>query len=156
MRNELIRDIFWGLVMLFIQLALFRHLQIFGIQADLVLIYCLYQINKRSRTSALLLCASFGLLQDAFLDLWGMNLFSKTLTAYILSYIIRTTEEVRMPAIQVFASVLVSSFLHNLIFLLLAYFSESYSASVIFWRLLLGSSIYTAMVATLLQLFKKA
>lgn len=156
MRNDIIRDIFWGLFMLFMQLAVFRHLQIFGIQADLVLIYCLYQINRRDRTRAILLAASVGFLQDAFLDLWGMNLFSKTLTVYILSYIIRATEEVRMPTIQVFAAVFISSFLHNLIFLLLAYFSESYSANVIFWRLLLGSSIYTATIATLLHLVKKA
>jgi len=155
MRNELLRDIFWGLFMLFMQLAVFRHLQIFGIQADVVLIYCLYQINRRNRTTALLLAAGVGLLQDAFLDLWGMNLFSKTLTVYILSYIIRATEEVRMPTVQVFAAVLASSFLHNLIFLLLAYFSESYSANVIFWSLLLGSSLYSAMIATLLHLFKK-
>jgi rod shape-determining protein MreD len=155
MRNELLRDIFWGLFMLFMQLAVFRHLQIFGIQADVVLIYCLYQINRRNRTTALLLAAGVGLLQDAFLDLWGMNLFSKTLTVYILSYIIRATEEVRMPTVQVFAAVFASSFLHNLIFLLLAYFSESYSANVIFWSLLLGSSLYSAMIATLLHLFKK-
>jgi rod shape-determining protein MreD len=155
MRGEFVRDIFWGFLFLLLQLAVFRHLSIFGMQIDAVLIYCLFQVNRRSRTSAILTCAFFGLMQDAFLDLWGLHLFSKTLTAYILTFIVRTTEEVRMPTIMVLLAVLLSTILHNLIFLGVAYFSESYAVQVLFWQHLIGSSIYTAIVATLLHLFHR-
>jgi rod shape-determining protein MreD len=155
MRGEFVRNIFWGFLFLLLQLAVFRHLSIFGMQIDAVLIYCLFQVNRRSRTSAILTCAFFGLMQDAFLDLWGLHLFSKTLTAYILTFIVRTTEEVRMPTIMVLLAVLLSTILHNLIFLGVAYFSESYAVQVLFWQHLIGSSIYTAIVATLLHLFHR-
>jgi len=155
MRGEFVRNIFWGFLFLLLQLAVFRHLSIFGMQIDAVLIYCLFQVNRRSRTSAILTCAFFGLMQDAFLDLWGLHLFSKTLTAYILTFIVRTTEEVRMPTIMVLLAVLLSTILHNLIFLGVAYFIESYAVQVLFWQHLIGSSIYTAIVATLLHLFHR-
>jgi rod shape-determining protein MreD len=155
MRGELVRDILWGFVFLFLQLAIFRHLSIFGLQIDAVLIYCLFQVNRRDRTAAILMCAFFGLMQDAFLDLWGLNLFSKTFTAYVLTFFVRATEEVRMPTIQVFLAVFLASILHNLVFLGVAYFSESYAIRVLFWQHLFGSSLYTAIVATLLHLFHR-
>ncbi len=155
MRGELVRDILWGFLFLFLQLAIFRHLSIFGMQIDAVLIYCLFQINRRNRATAILLCAFFGLMQDVFLDLWGLNLFSKTLTAYILTFFVRVTEEVRMPTIQVFLAVLLATILHNLVFLGVAYFSERYAIQVFFWQHLFGSSLYTAVVATLLHLFHR-
>jgi rod shape-determining protein MreD len=155
MRGELVRDILWGFLFLLLQLAVFRHLSIFSMQIDAVLIYCLFQINRRDRTTAILTCAFFGLMQDAFLDLWGLNLFAKTLTAYILTFFVRATEEVRMPTIQVFLAVFLASILHNLVFLSVAYFSESYAVQVLFWQHLFGSSFYTAVVATLLHLFHR-
>lgn len=155
MRGELVRDLMWGFFFLLLQLALFRHLSMFGMQIDAVLIYCLYQVNRREHTTAILTCAFFGLMQDAFLDLWGLNLFSKTLTAYILTYFVRATEEVRMPTIQVFLAVLLATILHNLIFLGVAYFSEGHAIQVVFWQHLIGSSLYTAVVATLLHLFHR-
>lgn len=156
MRGELLRDLFWGLVFLILQLILFRHLSIFNIQVDAVLIYCLFQINKRDRTSAILICALFGLLQDSLLDLWGLNLFAKTLTAYILTFIVNATDEVRMPTIQVLGAVFLSCLLHNSIFLSVAYFSESHAVSVVFWEMLIGNSLYTAIVASLIHLFKRS
>ena len=155
MRGELLRDLLWGLLFLFLQLAVFRHLSIFGMQIDAVLIYCLYLVNRRDRTTAIMMCAFLGLSQDAFLDLWGLNLFSKTLTAYVLTFFVRATEEVRMPTIQVFLAISVANILHNLIFLMVAHFSESHAVNVIFWRHLIGSSIYTATVGTLMHLFHR-
>jgi rod shape-determining protein MreD len=155
MRGELVRDIFWGFLFLLLQMAVFRHLSIFGMQIDAVLIYCLFQVNRRNRTAAILTCAFFGLMQDAFLDLWGLHLFSKTLTAYILTFFVRTTEEVRLPTIQVLLAVLLATIMHNFIFLGVAYFSESYAVQVLFWQHLFGSSIYTAVVATLLHMFHR-
>lgn len=155
MRGELVRDILWGFVFLLLQLVVFRHLSIFGMQIDAVLIYCLFQVNRRNRATSILTCAFFGLMQDAFLDLWGLNLFSKTLTAYVLTFFVRATEEVRMPTIQVFLAVFLACILHNLAFLGVAYFSENYAVQVLFWQHLLGSSLYTSVVATLLHLFHR-
>lgn len=155
MRGELMRNIVWGFLFILLQVAVFRHLSIFGMQIDVVLIYCLFQVNSRSSTAAILTCAFFGLMQDAFLDLWGLHLFSKTLTAYILTFFVRTTDEVRMLTIQVFLTVLLATIIHNFIFLGVAYFSESHAVQVLFWQHLFGSSIYTAIVATLLYIFNR-
>lgn len=155
MRGELMRNIVLGFLFILLQVAVFRHLSIFGMQIDVVLIYCLFQVNRRSRTAAILICAFFGLMQDAFLDLWGLHLFSKTLTAYILTFFVRTTDEVRMLTIQVFLTVLLATIIHNFIFLGVAYFSESHAVQVLFWQHLFGSSIYTAIVATLLYIFNR-
>lgn len=155
MRGELLRDLFWGLVFLLLQIVILRHLSIFGMSVDGVLIYCLWIINRRERTSAILIAALFGLLQDAFLDLWGLNLFAKTLTAYILTFIVKATDEVRMPTVQVFGAVFLASILHNLIFLGVAFFSESHAVNAVFWRILLGDSLYTAVAAVLIHIFKR-
>lgn len=156
MTRELIRDIVWGFIFLALQLLVFRQLTIFGAEIDAVLIFCMWQISRRNGTSAILICAFFALLQDIFLDVWGLNLFAKTMTVYILHFFVKVTDNVNLPPVQVLAASFLTAVLHNLIFLGIAYFSEIHAVHSVFWRWLLANSLYTASAAALFYLFKQS
>ncbi len=151
-----LRDLLYGLLFLILQLVLIRQLTVFGLQADIVFIYCLYLLSRRDRTTVILLAALLGLTQDALLDLWGFNLISKTLSVYLLTFIIRNSEEIKMPNQQVFLAVFFAFILHNFIYLMIAYFSGNHAIAVAFWKTLLGNSLYSGFIATLLYLLKKS
>lgn len=154
MNTERLKYIGIGLGFLLIQVVLFRHLRIYHMQPDLVLIFLIWYISKQDRTSALLMAAGLGFFQDALLDLWGLNMFSKTLLTFIGYNFIPKSSNVRLLIGQVFITVLIASLVHNLIFLGLNSLILNYSAESIFWRHWIGSSIYTATVAGFIHLFR--
>lgn len=154
MNSERIRDFGIGLGFIVIQIVLFRHLKVFQMQPDLVLIFLLWLMVRRDRTSVLILAAILGFTQDALLDLWGLNMFSKVLTAFIGYNLIPKSSEGRLLLGQVFLTVLIASLIHNLIFLGLSGIMELYSAEIIFWRQWIGNGLYTAVVASFMQLFR--
>lgn len=154
MNYERLKDFAWGLGFIAVQILLFRHLKVFQMQPDLVLIFVLWLMIRRDRTSVIILAASLGLLQDALLDLWGLNMFAKVLTAFIGFNLIPKGSEGRLLIGQVFLTVFIAAILHNLIFLGLSGIMEVYSAEVLFWRQWIGNSIYTAVVASFIQLFR--
>lgn len=151
-----LRDLLFGLLFLLLQFLLIRQLTVFGLQTDVIFIYCLYLLNRRDRTTVILLAALLGLAQDALLDLWGFNVISKTLSVYLLTFIVRNTEELKMPTQQVFLAVFLAFVLHNFIYLMIAYFSGNHAIAVSFWKTLLGNSLYSGFIATLLYLLKKS
>lgn len=154
MNPERLRNIGIGLVFLLLQITLFRHLKIYQVQPDLILIYLIWYMSRSDRTSALLMGASLGFLQDAMLDLWGLNMFSKTLLIFIsYNFIPRNTKKQLLTG-QVFLSVLLVGLLHNLIFLGLNLLIENYTAEIYFWRQLFGNSLYTASIAGIIYLFR--
>lgn len=154
MNPERIKHIGLGIVFLLMQIVLFRHLKIFQMQPDLVLIFLVWYMARQDRTSALLMAAGLGFLQDALLDLWGLNMFSKTLLIFMsYNFIPRGTKK-RLLVGQVFLTILITGLLHNLIFLGLNGLIQNYTAEFFFWRHLIGNSIYTAVVASFIQLFR--
>lgn len=154
MNTERLKDFGVGLGFVALQIVMFRHLKIFEMQADLVLIYILWLITSRDRTSCLMIAAGLGFCQDALLDLWGLNMFSKTLLTFVVYNFIPKRSEVRLLIGQIFLTVFIASVVHNIIFLGLSFLMESYSAELIFWRQWLGSAVYTAVVASFIQLFR--
>lgn len=154
MNPERFKHIGLGIVFLLMQMVLFRHLKIFQIQPDLVLIFLIWYMARKDRTSALLMAAGLGFLQDAMLDLWGLNMFSKTLLIFLSYNFIPRGSKKRLLVGHVFLTVLIAGLLHNLIFLGLNGLIQSYTAEIFFWRQLLGNSIYTAVVASFIQLFR--
>lgn len=153
-RSENLRILFLGLGMVVIQVVLFRNLRVFDAEADLVLIFILWMCTKRSKTESLLFAALFGLLQDSMSDLWGLNMFSKTLIVFILHSYLNRISENRFIFWQIFLIVLASAFLHNLIFFTVSLFAETYASSYIVWSLLLASSFFTALLGSFLHLVR--
>lgn len=154
MNPERLKNIGLGVGFVFIQVTLFRHLKIFQMQPDFVLIFITWYLVRKDRTSALLMAAGLGFLQDALLDTWGLNMFSKTLLTFIIYNFIPKGLKRRLLVGQVFLTILLICLLHNLIFLGLNAIVINYSAEGMFWRHLLGNSIYTAVVASFIQLFR--
>jgi rod shape-determining protein MreD len=154
MSPERIKNIGIGIGFLLLQILLFRHLKIFQMQPDLVLIFLIWYMARKDRTAALFMAAGLGFLQDALLDLWGLNMFAKTLLTFIGFNFVPKNSKKRLLVGQIFLTVLIASFLHNLIFLGLNTLIKSYGAEFYFWRQLLGNSLYTAIVASFIQLFR--
>lgn len=154
MTGQRIKDFGLGFGFVVLQVILFRHLKVYDVQADLVLIFLLWYMMHRDRTSAIIMAAVLGFIQDAILDLWGLNMFSKVLMTFVGFNFLPKYSEVRLILSQVFTTVFVASVIHNVIFLGLSSVVQNYSAEFLFWRQLIGNSIYTALVASFIQLFR--
>ncbi len=140
--------------MLALQVVLFRHLQIYGAESDLVLIYLLWLSTKKGRTETLIFAAFFGFLQDAMTDLWGLHTFSKTFLIFVLHNYLSKVSENRFILWQIFLLILFAAFIHNMVFVGLSLFAEIYSGTTLIWSILLIGSIYTAVIGTFLHIVK--
>lgn len=154
MSRERLKDFGIGLGFVVLQIVMFRHLKLWEMQPDLVLIYILWMITHKDRTSCLLIAAGLGFFQDALLDLWGLNMFSKTLMTFAIYNFIPKSSEIRLLIGQVFLTVLIASMVHNILFLGLSFIVESYSAEILFWRQWIGNALYTAVVGSFIYLFR--
>lgn len=154
MSKDLLRDFGFGVGFVILQIILFRHLKIYDMQADLVLVFLIWYIMRRDRTSVIIMAAVLGFFQDAALDLWGLNMFSKTFIAFVGYNFLPKNSDTRLVLGQVFVMIGIVALVHNLIFLGLSSVVENYSAEFLFWRQLLGNSIYTAIVGSFIQLFR--
>ncbi|MGM0545899.1 MAG: rod shape-determining protein MreD [Bacteroidota bacterium] len=154
MNPERFKNFGIGLGLLLIQIMLFRHLQIMQVQPDLLLIFLVWYMSQKDRTTALLMAAGLAFLQDALLDLWGLNMFSKTLLVFVSYNFIPRGGKKRLLIGQIFLTIFVVAVIHNLIFLGLNSVIENYTGEIFFWRHLIGSSIYTALVASFIHLFR--
>lgn len=154
MKPDRLKNIGIGLLFLAAQLLLFRHLKIYQMQPDLVLIFVVWYMTQKDRTSAIIMTAVMAFLQDAILDLWGLYMFSKTLMVFLSYNFIPKNKINNLLFGQVVLVVLIAALLHNLIFLGLNASLSTYTGEMYFWRLFLGNSIYTAFVAGVIYLFQ--
>jgi rod shape-determining protein MreD len=153
-RSENIRLFFIGLGIVAIQIVLLRHLEILGAESDLVLLFLLWLAAKKSKTKVLMYAAFLGFLQDALTDLWGLNMFSKTVLIFILYGYLNRISQNRFLYWQIFLIILMAAFLHNLIFYGVSLFTELYSGGHMIWSLLIVSSIFTAIVGSFLHMVR--
>lgn len=154
MKSDRIKDWLIGILCVLLQMIIFRHLRIFGTEADIILIYIIWLMSTKDRTTVIIFAAVLGFAQDALLDLWGLNMFSKTLLAFAGYQFIPKAAESKLLNSQVFLIVMVVSLFHNIIFLVLSSFSKLYVNEYYVWIYLIGNSLYTAVVASIVYLFK--
>jgi rod shape-determining protein MreD len=147
-------DIGLGIVSVILQVVFFRHLMLFGMYPDVVLIFLLWYMKKRTRTAAILMAFFTGFLQDALLDLWGLNLISKILLVFFAQPFIAENMQGRSEILRILSVVFMAAVVHNLIFLLLSFVIKEYSAELLFWRHWLGNAAFTAIIAGIIQLFR--
>lgn len=156
MNRVLSRDLFIGVIFLIIQLTLFRHLSIFGATADLILLYLLWVgANNASRIYTMIFAAGLGLIQDAFLDIWGINMFAKIFVVLASFGFLQNMTENKPFISQVAGAILVCSLIHNLTYLGIASVASDYNIAINFWEIAIGNSLYTAFTGATLYLFKK-
>lgn len=154
MNPDRLKNIGLGILFLVVQLVIFRHLKIYQMQPDLVLIFLIWYLTQQSRTSAIAMAAGLGFLQDAMLDLWGLHMFSKTLLVFLSFNFIPKNNSKNLLIGQIFLVIFIASILHNLIFLGLNTAIINYTGETFFWRHLLGNSLYTAILASIIYLFR--
>jgi len=148
-----VRNIFVGLLFITLQIIIFRHLSFYEIQPDIVLVFLIWAMTRCNRTTAILLAGVTGIFQDALLDLWGLNLFTKTLSTFTFYNFVPKIEHTRPNLTQVFVVVLIYALVNNFIFLNLGGLLEAYTTQIYFWRHWIGNSIYTAIMGIFIYFF---
>lgn len=137
-----------------LQIMLFRHLTIFGAEPDIVLVYLLWLMASRDRTTAVVHGAAMGFVLDFFLDFWGLHMLSKTILAFLGYNFIPKISDTKLLYNQVFIIILLAGLFHNLIFTGVAQFAEIFRIGQLFWVIWIGNSLLTALVGTFFYLFK--
>lgn len=145
--------ILWGLLVVLMQLLIFRHLRFFGSEPDFVLIYLIWVVASQDRTTALYHAAGMGFMMDVFLDQWGINLLAKVATVFLAYNLIPKITDTKLLFSQVFFVIVLVTLLHNLIFLGVASFAQS-RVDIIFWNFWIGNAFFTSIIGSFVYLFK--
>jgi rod shape-determining protein MreD len=154
MTKEWLKYLGVGLIFLLLQVILFRHLGLFYAQPDIILIFLVWFMSRKNRTASLLIAALLGFLYDFILDLWGLHMFTKTLLVYIGYRFIPKSQKATLAVGPVFLTTLLAAVAHNFIFLGLSFIVQNYGAEIMFWNHIIGSSLYSATIASVIYLFK--
>ncbi len=155
MMNEKVKAFLLGLLVILIQILLFRNLKLFGLEPDVVLLYILWLVMRQDRTTAILIAAGLGFVEDALLDLWGLNMFAKTAITFFSYRFIPKVHDYQLLMGQAFLLILSVALFHNIILISLSFFIEAYTAEHSFWLLIFGNTVYTALVGMILYLFNR-
>ena len=154
MRKSVIKHIGIGILFVLSQLLIFQYLTIFGALVDPLLVFLLWVALKYKRHEVLFFAAGLALFQDSLFDVWGLNMFAKTITMFIVYKVISRNSEVRLLIWQVFGLIFTASFIHNIFYLSFSSFLDAYNYSFSPIILLIGSSFYTALIGSILHLLK--
>lgn len=154
MKKKVWLDIGIAIIFLLAQIMVFRHLDLFGVQADVVFIFLLWMMSCRGRSYTLVFAAFSSLLLDILLDTWGLHLFAKTLTVMLAYNVINSVSESILQSGKVFTVTFLAALLYYLIFLTMAVFAGKYVFELFFLKHWIGNSLYTAIIASLLYMLK--
>lgn len=137
-----------------LELLFFQHLPLLGAHVDPLLFYLLWLIKRYNRIPLLFIAAILGLLQDSFFDLWGLQMFSKTLLIFMLYNFVKHRIENQLLLWQIFIFILVAALLHNLILFTLSSFFNTYASNFSPFILIFGNAMYTALVGASIYAFR--
>lgn len=154
MSPETVKDFIVGLSFILAEVLIFQHLSFFGATPDPLLIYLIWLGIRYDRVKLVLMAAALGLIQDALFDFWGLNMFSKTLLCFMIFNFVSRRKETHLLIWQIFLIIFSASLVHNVIFMGLAGFADAYAtgfAPIIF---LVVNSFYTALLGSMLFIFK--
>lgn len=154
MSGELLKDFLIGIIFGVAQVLFFQHLTVFGTTADPITFYLLWLVAKYDRPKLLVIAALLGLFQDALFDFWGMYMFSKTLLVFLFYSFVKRRSEVQLLLWQIFAFIFIAALVHNIIFIGLSSFFDAYASNYSPILSTLGNAIYTAVVGSLIFVFR--
>ena len=149
MKKVLALDLLLALLFVLAQISMFRHLSIWGLQADVLLLFSLWIAMMRPRTYALLLTAAAALGLDIITDTWGVHLFAKVLLVMLVHGFVQRQAENKLSGSQWFIVLLSVLLLYNLVFLGVSIFAGIYDGRLSFIIYWIGNSLYTAVVGIL-------
>ena len=148
------RDIAIGLLFLFIQILLIRHLIIWNLQTDIIFVFFLWLATARERTHALLVTAVVAFFADILLDTWGIRLFASTLVVLLSHGFLYDPNEQKLSPGGIFITVLIVSLIYQLFYLLLATFGGMYILDKTFFVYWIGNSVYISITAFIMYIIK--
>ena len=154
MNNILWRDILFGILFIILDILFFRHLSLFGLHIDPLLFYLLWLIPNYDRLPLILITAGLALLQDAAFDYWGMMMFSKTLLIFLIFNPVKARAENQLLIWQIFLFIFAAGIIHNIIFFVLASFFTAYATNYSPFIIIGGNAFYTALVGSLIYIFR--
>ncbi len=154
MSSQLARHIAYGLFFILLDVLFFQHLKIFGASIDPLLFFLLWLVQRYERTQLIIFTAVLALIQDALFDFWGIMMFCKTLTIFMVYNFVRRRSETQLLLWQIYLIILVSAFIHNIILFVLSSFFSAYAVSYSPIILIFGNSIYTALIGVLIYTFR--
>ena len=154
MRNNVLKHIGIGILFVLSQLLIFQYLTIFGASVDPLLIFLLWAALRYKRHEVLFFAAALGLFQDSLFDVWGLNMFAKTITVFLVYKIISRNSEVKLLIWQVFGLICGAAIIHNIFYLGFSSFLDAYNYTFSPIILLIGSSLYTAVIGSILYILK--
>lgn len=154
MRNNVFKHIGIGILFVLSQLLIFQYLTIFGAYVDPLLIFLLWAALRYQRHEVLFFAATLGLFQDSLFDVWGLNMFTKTVSVFLVYKIISRNSEVKLLIWQVFGLIFGAAVIHNIFYLGFSSFLDAYNYNFSPLILLIGSSLYTALIGGILYILK--
>lgn len=154
MSKDIFKNIALGIGFVVLQIVFFRHLKLYGMYPDVILIFLLWFMKRQTRTAAVLMAFFTGFLQDALLDTWGLNLISKILLVFLAQPIIAENMPGRNEILRIVTVVFIATVVHNIIFLLLSFAVKGFTAELLFWRHWLGNAAFTAIIAGIFHLIR--
>lgn len=154
MSNSLMKHIFFAILVFLAQILLFRHLRIFGAEADFILLYIIWLMSQRGRTSVLIFAAVLGFSQDALLDLWGLNMFAKVSITMLCYSLVPDAEDILPVVAKISVIILSITFIHNAILMIIAAFVSSLSFTSTFTTVLFANTLFTTMAGAFLYIFR--
>lgn len=154
MSGKTVKDFIVGVFFILLEVLIFQHLSLFGVHPDPLLLYLLWLALRYDRVQLLLFAAALGLIQDALFDFWGLYMFSKVLLSFAFYHVINRQTEGRLLLWQIFIITGIASLIHNIIFIGLGNFIQAYNTSFAPILYIFGKSLYTAVLGTILFIFK--
>jgi rod shape-determining protein MreD len=154
MSTQFLKDLGIGFIFVLTEILFFQHLSIFGTTADPIIFYLLWLIAKYDRIQLLFMAALLGLFQDAFFDLWGLNMFSKTLLIFLIFNFSKRRSENQLLLWQIFLVILIAADIHNIIFWGLSSFFDAFASQYSPLLMIFGGSLYTALIGAIVYVFK--
>lgn len=143
---SLLRDIVVGALVVALQVTIFRHLRVFGLEPDVTLILLFWWMTLYSRTRVLLLAFLIGFLQDMMMDWWGLTMFAKTSTVMILHGFLPKRED-NLPGLSSYTFYLsLCVLLHQVVLVVMAEVSALFSVGGFLGLYLIGNSVFTVLI----------
>ena len=154
MNTEFLKDLGLGFLFVLSQVVFFQHLSLFGATADPLLFFLVWIISRHERIQMLFLAAILGLIQDGFLDFWGMFMFSKTLIIFLSYTFIKKRSENQLLLWQIFVVIFVVAIAHSIILLGLSSFFSIFAHEVNPFVTVFANAFYTAALGTVFYILR--
>ncbi|RMF64505.1 MAG: rod shape-determining protein MreD, partial [Bacteroidetes bacterium] len=139
-----------GLIVLLVQWLVLGRIGLWGATPDAVLLFVAWTGLRLGRRPGALAGFLAGTLMDALYDTWGIHMFAKTLTGFLLGlFRARERESLHVLPRQAFAGGFVIALVHNGIAVTLLALATGTSSPFMVTALWIGASLYTAFLGFL-------